>query len=155
MTIYYPQIEDSFGFRCIGSSGVSDVATRVEQAVEESLYHYLESRLEVLVPEIVNLLGVSDGTSIPVDENTVIAALQFAHSLPRFGPMPEVSADPDGEVSFDWFGPSGEMFSVSVNKNKRLAYAGWFGETSRIHGMEKLAEGCPPQIIRGIQKATR
>jgi len=155
MTVYCPQIDDSLGFRSFGSTGVSDIATRVEQAVEESLNHYLESRLEVLVPEIESLFGVSDGSSIPVDLDTISAAMQFAYSLPRFGPMPEVSADPDGEVSFDWFGPSGEMFSVSVNKNKRLAYAGWFGETSRIHGIEKLAEGCPPQIVRGIQKATR
>jgi len=155
MTVYCPQIDDCLGFRSFGSTGVSDVATQVEQAVEESLNHYLESRLEVLVPEIVSLHGVSDGASIPVDEHTVLAAVQFAYSLPRFGPMPEVSADPDGEVSFDWFGPSGEMFSVSVNKNKRLAYAGWFGEMSRIHGIEKLAESCPPQIVRGIQKATR
>lgn len=155
MTVYSPQIDDSFGLRFFGSTGVSDVATQVEQAVEESLNHYLESRLEVLVPEIVSLLGVSDGDSVPVDKQTVLAAVRFAYSLPRFGVMPEVSADPDGEVSFDWFGPSGEMFSVSVNKNKRLAYAGWFGETSRIHGIEKLAEVCPLQIARGIQKATR
>jgi hypothetical protein len=155
MTVYCPQIDDSWGFRSFGSTGVSDVATQVEQAVEESLNHYLESRLEVLIPEIESLAAVSDGSSISVDLDTISAAVQFAYSLPRFGPMPEVSADPDGEVSFDWFGASGEMFSVSVNKNRRLAYAGWFGETSRIHGIEKLGEGCPPQIVRGIQKATR
>lgn len=151
MTVYCPQIDDSLGFRSWVSTGVSDVATRVGQVFEESLEHYLESRLEVLIPEIENL---SNGPTI-VDGNTISAAVQFAYSLPRFGPIPEVSADPDGEISFDWFGRSGEMFSVSVNSRKRLAYAGWFGETSRIHGIEKLAEGCPQQIVRGIQRATR
>lgn len=155
MSVYCPPLDASFGLRDWANTGVSDAACGVTQAFKESLIHYLEPRLELLRPEIENLLGVSDGTSTPVDLDTVFAAMQFAYSLPRFGPMPEVSADPDGEVSFDWIGPTGKMFSVSVNKNNRLAYAGWFGEKSRIHGIENLAETCPQQIVRGIEKATR
>src|SRR6266853_2282447 len=153
MTVYCPSIDTSLGWRDWASTGVSDVAGKLDLALEESLNHYLQTRLETLLPEIENLLAVSDETSIPVDPATIRAATQFAYSLPRFSPLPEVSADPDGEISFDWSGPSGEMFSVSVNKHNRLAYAGWFGEKSRIHGIEQLAEGCPQQIIRGIEKA--
>ena len=155
MTQFCPTLDTSLGLRNWGSSGVSDVARQVKMAFEKSLEHYLETRLELLFPEIENLHVVSDENSIPVDLDTIRAATQFAYSLPRFGPMPEVSADPDGEVSFDWAGPSGELFSVSVNKQNRLAYAGWFGEKSRIHGIEQLAEGCPQQIVRGIEKAIR
>lgn len=155
MTVYCPTLDASLGLRDWASTGVSDLARRVNQALEESLEHYLETRLELLLPEIQNLQTASDEISVPVDRDTIRAATQFAYSLPRFGPMPEVSADPDGEISFDWVGPSGEMFSVSVNKQNRLAYAGWFGEKSRIHGTEQLAEGCPQQIVRGIEKATR
>lgn len=154
MSLYYPSLDASFGLRDGASTGVSDTACRVNKAFELSLSHYLEPRLELLRPEIENLLGVSDGDSIPVDPGTVLAATRFAYSLPRFGPLPEVSADPDGEISFDWTGPHGEMFSVSVNKRYRLAYAGWFGEGSRVHGIEKLADGCPSQIARGIERAT-
>jgi hypothetical protein len=155
MTVYCPPVDTSLGLRDWASTGVSDVARQVKLALEKSLEHYLETRLELLLPEIENLHAVSDETSIPVDLDTIRAATQFAYSLPRFGPMPEVSADPDGEISFDWIGPSGQMFSVSVNKQNRLAYAGWFGEKSRIHGIEQLAESCPQQIVRGIEKATR
>lgn len=155
MTIYCPSIDTPLGLRDWASTGVSDVARRLNLALEESLEHYLETRLEILIPEIANLYVVSDETSIPVDMDTMRAATQFAYSLPRFGPIPDVSVDPDGEISFDWTGPSGEMFSVSVNRHNRLAYAGWFGEKSRIHGIEQLAEGCPQQIVRGIEKATR
>jgi hypothetical protein len=155
MTQFCPTLDTSLGLRDWASSGVSDVARQVKTAFEKSLEHYLETRLELLFPEIENLHVVSDETSTPVDPDTIRAAKQFAYSLPRFGPLPEVSADPDGEVSFDWAGPSGEMFSVSVNKQNRLAYAGWFGEKSRIHGIEQLAEGCPQQIVRGIEKAIR
>ena len=155
MTVYCPPVDTSLGLRDWASTGVSDAAYRLKQALEESLEHYLESRLEFLLPEIESLHDVSDGDSTPVDIDTIRAATQFAYSLPRFGPLPEVSADPDGEISFDWVGPSGELFSVSVNSQNRLAYAGWFGETSRIHGIEQLAEGCPQQIVRGIEKAIR
>jgi hypothetical protein len=155
MTQYCPTFDTSLGLRDWASTGVSDVARQVKQSLEESLGHYLKPRLELLLPEIEDLRVASDEGQIPVDSDTVNAAILFAYSLPRFGPMPEVSADPDGEISFDWIGPSGKMFSVSVNKQNRLAYAGWFGERSRNHGIEQLAESCPQQIVRGIEKATR
>ncbi len=155
MTQYCPTFDNSLGLRGWASSGVSEVARQGKLSLEKWLGHYLEPRLDLLLPEIENLCVASDETSTPVDLDTIRAAKQFAYSLPRFGPLPEVSADPDGEISFDWAGPSGEMFSVSVNKQNRLAYAGWFGEKSRIHGIEQLAEGCPQQIVRGIEKATR
>jgi hypothetical protein len=155
MTQYCPTFDTSLGLRGWASSGVSDIARQIEQSLEESLGHFLKPRLMFLVPELESLGVDSDEGQIPVDLDTVRAATQFAYSLPRFGPMPEVSADPDGEVSFDWIGPTGKMFSVSVNKNNRLAYAGWFGGKSRIHGIENLAETCPQQIVRGIEKAAR
>ena len=142
---------DAFGLRAT-SIGVSSEAEAVEVLVRKSLEHYLEPRLGLLIPEILSLRDDSGGK--PVDFATINAAIEFAYCLPRFAPVPEVSADPDGEISFDWLSPSGEMFSVSVNKQNRLAYAGWFGEKSKIHGIEQLAESCPEEIVRGIQKAT-
>lgn len=155
MTVYCPPVETSLGLRSWTSAGASDVARLVESKLEHSLEHYLGTRLDLLIPEIKNLQNGTDEDSISVDPKTIRAAIEFAYSLPRFGPMPEISADPDGEISFDWVGPSGEMFSVSVNSQNRLAYAGWFGEKSRIHGIEQLAEDCPQPIVRAIEKATR
>lgn len=148
---YCPTMSTSFGLLGWPSAGVSDEAQKVERLLEESYDHYLEPRLDLLLPEIRSLV-TSDET--PVDLDTVQAAEQFARLLPRFGALPEVSADPDGEISFDWLGPSKKVFSVSVNKDLRLAYAGWFGEKSRVHGTEQLGEGCPQEIVRGIEKAT-
>jgi len=142
---------DLFGLRST-SVGVSTEATEVQDWVRQSFEHYLEPRLQLLLPEIQDAVS-EEGSR--VDAGTIRAAELFAYCLPRFGPLPEVSVDPDGEISFDWIEPSGsKMFSVSVNNQNRLAYAGWFGEKSRIHGIEQLAENCPPEILRGIQKAT-
>jgi|SRR5580692_2480615 hypothetical protein len=154
MTAYCAQFDASFGLRSGASTGVSDIAIQVDLAFRNTLRHYLQTRLELLLPDIESLSVVSDKSSTPVDADTIHAAKRFVLSLPRFGPTPEVSADPDGEISFDWAGPTGKMFSVSVNKQSRLAYAGWFGEKSRIHGIEQLVETCPQQIVRGIDKAT-
>jgi hypothetical protein len=143
---------DLFGLQNT-SGGVSAEADKLEDWIRQSVNHFMQPRLGLLIPEIESLGDVSE----PVVKNeTVDAAIRFAYCLPRFGPLPEVSLDPDGEISFDWIGPSGrEMFSVSVNDQNRLAYAGWFGEKSRTHGIEQLAEGCPQEILRGIQRATR
>jgi hypothetical protein len=135
------------------SVGVSAEAGVLKESLRQSFSHYLEPRLSLLRPELESLADSEDACT-PADSETIRAAIQFAYCLPRFAPLPEVSVDPDGEISFDWLSPSGEMFSVSVNKQNRLAYAGWFGEKSRIHGIEQLAENCPQEIIRGIQKAT-
>lgn len=141
---------DVFGLYTTGVA-VSPEASVLEEKFRQSLDHYLEPRLNLLIPEIE---GLSDSGSVLADSETIQAAIRFAYCLPRFAPIPEVSVDPDGEISFDWLSPNGEMFSVSVNRRNRLAYAGWFGEKSRVHGIEQLVENCPQEIIRGIQKAT-
>jgi hypothetical protein len=138
------------------SAGVSPEAYSIEALVRDSVDHYLEPRLSLLLPEIESLGDSSGGTSTVADEDTIQAAIRFAYCLPRFGPLPEIALDPDGEISFDWIAPSGtEMFSVSVNKENRLAFAGRFSEKSKVHGIEQMGEGCPPEILRGIEKATR
>jgi hypothetical protein len=145
-------VMDAFGFSAT-SDGFSMEANVLEQRMWQSVVHFLEPRLNLLIPEIEGLAGECDGGR-SADRQTVRAAIRFAYCLPRFGPLPEVSVDPDGEISFDWVSRSGEIFSVSVNRHNRLAYAGWFGEKSRTHGIEQLAESCPSEIIRGIQRAT-
>lgn len=107
--------------------------------------------------EILDLLelGHVDAELTPVDQETVLAALGFAALLPRSLPSPEIASDPDGEVSFDWSGPAGKMFSVSVSRNGRISFAGRFGATSKIHGTEQLSEILPHEIVRGIQKVVR
>src|SRR2546422_2980496 len=97
MNVYCPPLDSSFGPLDWASSGVSDEASHIKRLLKESWEHYLEPRLELLLPEIESL--VSDETSVPIDPDTILAAKQFAYCLPRFGPLPEVSADPDGEIS--------------------------------------------------------
>lgn len=136
----------------VNEAGIGPEADHVKRQFRDSLSHYIKPRADQLVPDIVNLLTDTHDDAVPVDHGTVYAAIDFALLLPRLAPLPEVSADPDGEISFDWLGPAGKMFSVSVSKSGRLSYAGLFAEESSVHGSEKLADSIPQEILRGIQR---
>lgn len=132
--------------------GFSEAASRVENQLERVLNAFVSQRAEAL---IFNILDLWDESSLSDDETvrrTANAAIRVALQLPRSLPDPEVSLDPDGEVSFDWTGHGNGRFSVSVNGERRLAFAGRFSETSKLHGMEQFTEVLPPEIIRGIQR---
>lgn len=135
-------------------AGSSAEANLVQKALEDSLEHYLGPRLEQVISPIV-ALGLREMERTPAGPQTVAQAIAFARLLPRTAPIPEVSSDPDGEISFDWLGGSGKMFSVSISASGRLSYAGWFGEHSRVHGTEELANRVPKEILHGIWKTGR
>jgi hypothetical protein len=160
MTVYCPALESSFGLGARAIAGSSDAAKLVERLIEEGILHYAEPRICLLVSDIDQLLNdsnqeVRSEDTIPIDMDTARAAIEFAYTLPRSLPAPEVAPEPDGEISFDWLGPTGKMFSVSVGKTGRVAYAGRFGERSNIHGTEQISETCPQEIIRGISRTIR
>lgn len=140
-------------------SGASEAAAELNRRIEKFIVHYSAPRLDILVPEIMSLVRSTgdEGETLettPVSEGAAREAVKFAILLPKSLPIPEISSDPDGEISFDWIGKRGAMFSVSIDATGRLAYAGRFGEKSKVHGIEQLSEACPDEILRGIQKAT-
>ncbi len=160
MTVCCPTIDGTYNFGMRTEAGSSEVALSIGRLHEESLRHFAEPRIESLAAEIDQLVSEAGSEvfaegSIPVDIYTADAALQFARILPWSLPLPEVASDADGDISFDWVGPSGKMFSVSFNRSGRIAYAGRFGERSKIHGTEQLSEACPQEVMRGISRATR
>lgn len=73
----------------------------------------------------------------PVDLNSVRVAAQLVRSLPEGVPMPEITPEPDGLVSLDWYGPYRRVLSVSASPNGRLAYA-WMNGSDRGYGVERF-----------------
>lgn len=137
--------------------GASEAADLVAKVLLELRKHYAEPRRQILEPEIMALLesDAADEESIAVDEKTARQALNFATLLPRSLPIPEVAPDPDGEISLDWIGKTGKMFSVSISADGRISYAGRFGDKSKTHGIEQLSETLPREILLGIEKTFR
>jgi|SRR5579863_2646847 hypothetical protein len=158
MIAYYPAPDGSTALVARITDAYSDAAQRVDRIIEEGLRHYAEPRMEILVSEIQEIMAESareaGGGVMPVDLlGAAVAALSFAYTLPRSLPNPEVALDADGDITFDWLGSSGKMFSVAVSRTGRIAYAGRFGDKSKIHGIDQLSASCPQEIIRGVARA--
>ena len=159
MTYYSAIVDEPPALREPYPKGFSAAASFVERKMREAFAEYERPRLAPLASAIVNLLQFEqseiDVDTVPVDESSVEVALAFAQLLPRALPAPEIGADPDGDVCFDWLGPTGKMFSVSVSRYGRITYAGRFGDANKIHGTEQISNVLPLEIARGIQRAVR
>ncbi len=89
--------------------------------------------------------------SAPLDSDTYQMAKRFLLALPASLPAPELTADRDGEVNFDWFGPNGQIFSTSLRKDGRIAYAGQFSPRIRSSGVEEFNDAVPKKIVECIK----
>jgi hypothetical protein len=76
---------------------------------------------------------------------------RFLSAIPETWPSPEIGADPDGELSFEWARGPHWVFTVSVGQDGHLSYAGLFG-SSRVHGMETFAGTLPQAIVDGLAR---
>lgn len=81
-------------------------------------------------------------------------ARAFLYFLPRAAGIPEISAEADGRISFEWFGPIGKRFSVSIGADRAIPYAAFYGheEVDCVkYGVERFdGEGVPKEIINSI-----
>jgi hypothetical protein len=79
-------------------------------------------------------------------------AKDFLFALPSIVPQPEVSIDPDGEISFTWQRAPRLVFSVSISKDGVLSYAGLFGRNKKAHGTEDFIQTIPKAITDNLER---
>ena len=91
------------------------------------------------------------GGEAPVSEGTFLQAKRFLSLLSAIPNPPEISADADGEVEFEWYVGPRRVFSVSIGEGGRLTFAGLFGESVH-HGVEYLREEIPLTILQLIRR---
>ncbi len=104
----------------------------------------LASLIEVLEP--ASRPDWDHDGAVAVANSTGIRALGFLASLPDAFPLPEVDAEPDGRIAFDWYrGPRG-VLTVSVGKRNSLAYAATIGSHAS-HGTVVLGDSFPAAIV--------
>jgi hypothetical protein len=92
--------------------------------------------------------------SAPVSDLTMGRALAFLEALPSTFPPPEISADPDGEIAFEWYGGRGLVFSVSVGERLGVAYAGTIGAL-RLWGTEPFFDEIPSGVLEMLRRLYR
>lgn len=84
----------------------------------------------------------------PVLNDTVQVALGLVESLPSDVGIPEISADPEGNIEFDWHLDNGTMLTVSVGRAGDIAISGLCPEQSRISGMVEDREGITFSLLQ-------
>jgi hypothetical protein len=77
--------------------------------------------------------------------------LEFLDQLPAFVANPEVTADPDGEISFEWFKSDDMILTLSVSSERKIAFAGIFGQ-ERPHGIENFGLEIPSTVLMYLSR---
>lgn len=91
---------------------------------------------------------------VGVSRFVVERSIDFVRAFPDGLASPEVAAEPDGSISFDWIEDRTKVFSVSVGASNRLAFA-WIDGTDRGHGVARFdGEAIPARILNGIREIT-
>lgn len=143
--------------------GASEDADRIRSRIAQAVAHILTGTSTGAVyhagTESLSELEEEASTedwdargALPLDPASVLAAHRFLAILPSSFPAPFIAADPDGEVAFEWEGPSGELFSLSFAPEQTIAYAGIFGP-ARVKGIEYFGDDIPSAILEGLRRA--
>jgi hypothetical protein len=83
--------------------------------------------------------------AIPVSQETVVSALAFIRTIPLDLPLPELSATPGGEITFEWAQTSRRIVTVAVAGTGELHYAGLNG-TKKSFGSYPLNGVFEPEL---------
>lgn len=86
-----------------------------------------------------------------VTEDAYEEARKLINLLPSSIKMPEIVAEPTGELGFEWRIGKGRVFVVSVGGKHRITYAGVFGG-NKIHGSEYFEDTLPQIIIEHLRR---
>lgn len=87
-----------------------------------------------------------------VRKSALQEAATLAESLPSWVPLPEVAADPTGDIGFEWsFGPE-RVLVVSVGGENRLVFAALLGGGMKQHGIELYNDTVPTVVLRLLER---
>jgi hypothetical protein len=87
----------------------------------------------------------------PVTPDALDEIWRLIQLLPSFLPIPEILAEPSGEIGLEWCKDQRSIFVVSVSGKHRINYAGLFGE-NKTHGSEYFGESLPSIIIENLRR---
>jgi hypothetical protein len=88
---------------------------------------------------------------LPTTQGAVAQAFAFLDVLPTTLTEPDVSVDPDGELSFGWsLGPR-RAVTASINADGKISFAALIG-ASRLHGTYYLLDTLPEPLTLALQQ---
>ena len=92
--------------------------------------------------------------ALAVTQDTLRTAYCVIESLPVGTPAPTLGADPDGEITLEWYRSPYRTLSVSVSPDGDLHYGALCGP-NKVNGTSVFLGGFPDVILRLIEQVTR
>lgn len=89
--------------------------------------------------------------AVAISEDVYEEAKKIINLLPSAIPMPEIVAEPNGDIGFEWRRDKGQVFAISVGGKHRITYAGIFSG-NKVHGSEYFEETLPLAIIQHLRR---
>lgn len=86
-----------------------------------------------------------------ISEDAYEEAKKIINLLPSSIRMPEITAEPTGEIGFEWHKSKGQVFVISVGGKHRITYAGIFSG-NKVHGSEYFEDTLPLAIIQHLRR---
>jgi hypothetical protein len=153
MTLAAPSI---FTSSSPGSGGESTVARFVDEKVREGKRAFYETYTfgHAYYNALSDLVSVKRECSMPnwdgyggspVRSETVWQAWQVLESLPPGIPEPTIGAEPDGDVTMEWYQSPRRTLSVSVSAEGLLHYSALIGPNKQF-GTEAFPGELPTTI---------
>ena len=111
---------------------------------------------EQALQDLVNTAGEpnwDEEGADPVTKEIVEIAQRVIKELPGDIEPPQIAADPEGNIEFDWYLENGTMFTISVGKEGDIALSGLHQEREeRLSAIEKDSQDPLPQLLSyGVQ----
>jgi len=83
--------------------------------------------------------------------NSFIDASKFIKMIPPTFPIPEIDTEPNGGILFEWRKGKKRIFSIIIEGDNNITYAGLFGE-NKTYGTEYFKNEIPKTILENIQR---
>ena len=138
------------------SEAATELVARMEEARQQLWSSYsVRQGYERVLGELedtkkeASVQGWNGYGAEPMNPEAYINARIFLESMPSTAPLPEISADPDGEVALDWSFSPGKALSVSVGPAGRCTFA-WMRGHRTYRGTDWLEDGIPAQIANAL-----
>lgn len=147
------------------STAQSDSALQLDKMAEQTRSHLLKSYtvrqgIEGALEELeetrkeASFQGWNGYGADPIETGAYLCAKLFLESMPSTAPVPEISADPDGDVALDWFFGDRRILSVSISPTGRCSFAWILGQRT-YRGTEWFNDGIPESIANALSRLAR
>ncbi len=163
MSTFAPTFDGMSGlFVPIRSTAQNDSARKIlENHREHMLLSYvMRNATEKLLTELDEVRTEAsregwDGYGArPLDPSSYNFAIRFLNALPTSAPLPEVSADTEGEIALDWIFGERKALTVSIGPTGRCTYAWMIGQSTH-RGTEWIDDEIPEAIVFALRQLAR